>query len=169
MTDINISIALDLKNIVDLGNYSIDFKKKKRISDQYVHVLAPKENLINDYGGVNAIISDVDIGDRVNWTVVNYSEYNSELSAVLINYTLVNPQGSVSTPEIELGSFQRPYIIDSSNIEGSMSFNNVGLYYWTSNIKSFNVTEKYNGILKIYKGKVLLGYAYFEQSMTFEV
>ncbi|MCP9270369.1 inclusion body family protein [Xenorhabdus sp. XENO-1] len=169
MADINVLIALDLKTIVDLSIYSDNINKMRKISNQYVHVLAPDGSSIKDYGGVNATISEVDIDDSVNWNVVNYSEFNSELSAILINYKLVDSKKSVTPPELVSGDVYRPYINNNEDINDSIKLDKIRQSYWTSNVLGLNVTEKYNGILKIYRKDELLGYAYFEQSMTFKV
>ncbi|MDE9438063.1 hypothetical protein KKI95_19710 [Xenorhabdus bovienii] len=169
MSDINLSIALNLNEIVNLGiYYPAESTKAPQINDKYVHLLSLNGNSFQDYGGKDATIDDIQLDDKVNLTVVNYAEYNSVLSAVLINYTVENPKNFVSTPKVSLQSVNRQIITDSINIESSMMPTIAQLYYWTYDIKGFNNAETFKGLLKIYKDKAELGYAYFKHSMTFK-
>ncbi|REF27611.1 hypothetical protein BDD26_2418 [Xenorhabdus cabanillasii] len=121
MADINLSIALDLKSIETVYNFSENINDAAFIDDKYVHVLALNGASFKDSTGVaNAKIYGVQPQDNVNLTVVNYSEYNSEFSAILINYTVVKSNSSVSAPKIVLNTVQRPYISDSKNTDGKL-------------------------------------------------
>ncbi|CEF33758.1 hypothetical protein HZS38_08590 [Xenorhabdus nematophila] len=97
MADLNVSLAVDLKSIKKLGLYTTDSDKDSMLNNNYVHLLSLNGNKFEDYVDANAIISKANIGDRVNWTVFNYSEYNSALSVVLVNLTLDNPPGREHT------------------------------------------------------------------------
>ncbi|CEF33757.1 hypothetical protein [Xenorhabdus nematophila] len=60
----------------------------------------------------------------------------------------------------------KPSVDKSTNIDDNISFPAVNLYYWTSDVSGFGITETYNGVLKIFEGNVQLGYASFKQKMT---
>ncbi|MDE9467582.1 AidA/PixA family protein [Xenorhabdus bovienii] len=167
MADINMSIALDLNSIVTLTTLSQDVNQTTKLDNKYVHLLALNKGFFHDYSGTTASISGAKAGDRVNLAVVNYSEYDSALSAVLVNYTLVNSQFSVKNPNSVSDSVKRLIIDDTTNLDNNTRFNDVNLYYWTSSILKLGVTERYKGLLKIYIREEFLGYASFEQSITF--
>ncbi len=167
MSDINMSIALDLNSILEVTNLSQDVGLVTKLDSKYVHLLALNNGYFQDYSGVTAKISGAKVGDSINLAVVNYSEYDSELFAVLINYKLVDSKFSVSIPKAVSDSVKRLIIDDTTNLDNNRRFNDVNLYYWTSSIVKLGVTEKYKGLLKVYRSDQFLGYASFEQSITF--
>ncbi|SFU66063.1 hypothetical protein [Xenorhabdus koppenhoeferi] len=168
MADINMSIALDLKNIVALNSLSKNVSQTVKLNSRYVHLLALNDDdSFKDYSGKIATIPKAKVGDNANLVVVNYSEYDSVLSAVLIKYEVVNSRDSVDNIHVVSDSVKRLAIDDTVNMDNNEEFIDVQLYYWTSRIEKLNVTEKYNGLLKIYSGEDFLGYASFEQSIKY--
>ncbi|MDE9519291.1 hypothetical protein KKJ17_16530 [Xenorhabdus bovienii] len=122
MADINMSIALDLNSIVTLTSLTPDVTRAPKIDSKYVHLLALKKGLFHDYSGTApASIFGAKAGDRVNLAVVNYSEYDSALFAVLVNYTLADSQYSVDRPYAVTDSVSRLVINDTTNMDNKYS------------------------------------------------
>ncbi|MDE9458601.1 AidA/PixA family protein [Xenorhabdus bovienii] len=166
MSNINLSIALDLNAIKHSGKLTstIDDAENRIISSEFIHMLDLRGKSFKDKGGDSTDIYNVKMGDSINWSLADYSAYNSTLSAMMINYAEVgnNSNNYITSPVIVRDRLDRPYYTENFDIE----FSPVNLYYWTSNVLKTSVTENYKGLIRVYEKNQPLGYAYIKRSIT---
>ncbi|MDE1484576.1 hypothetical protein [Xenorhabdus bovienii] len=166
MATINLSLALDLIAIKNSNKLTdtIDNAEKRIISNEYIHMLDLRGTSFKDEPGGVAEIYNVKMDDTINWHLDNYSSYNSDLSAMIINYVSDdnNSKDFLTPPKIIRNSLKRPYYTADFDV----LFKDVDLYYWTSDVLKLNVTAKYKGLIRVYEKDQPLGYAYIERSIT---
>ncbi|QTL40996.1 hypothetical protein HGO23_06565 [Xenorhabdus budapestensis] len=167
MSDINLSIALDLKALQYSPKLtdSIDDAEEKIISSEYIHMLDLRGKSFKDDGGGPAEINNIKIGDTINWHLADYSAYNSTLSAMMISYKAMSNNDAeqfISSPKIVRANLFRPYYTENLDVDFSM----VNLYYWTSKVLRINVTVSYKGLIRIYEGNQPLGYLSIQRSIN---
>ncbi|MDE9557926.1 inclusion body family protein [Xenorhabdus bovienii] len=168
MSDINLEVTLDLSGIELLSMYSTDVRSPTKIDSDFIHVLNLSTDTFIDYGGVNMEIKGLRKSDNINWHLNDYSKYNSDLSAVIINYaaTSDNYNDFISRPSLVTSSLDRPYVKDPGNLSGGIGFDKVNLQYWTSSILKLDYTDTYKTIVQIFRRTKSLGYASFDRTIN---
>ncbi|MCG3471450.1 inclusion body family protein [Xenorhabdus bovienii] len=166
MSDINLSIALDLNAIKYSGKLTttIDDAEDRIINSEYIHMLDLRGSSFKDNGGGSADIYNVKVGDSINWSLADYSSYNSTLSAMMISYAAVDNSSKdyITPPRIVTNRLDKPHYTENFDID----FSKVDIYYWTCNVLRTNVTENYKGLIRVYEKNQPLGYAYIKRSIT---